>query len=71
MPTYIVLIKMTERGIQNIKDLPKRFQSAREALEKACGKWLDWNFMILEYDAIVKVEFPDKLLIKIVHFKII
>ena len=59
MPTYIVLIKMTEQGIKNVKDLPKRVQSGRETIEKAGGKWLDWNFTMGEYDAIVKVELPD------------
>jgi uncharacterized protein with GYD domain len=38
MPTYILLIKMTEQGIKNIKDLPSRVQSGRGAVEKAGGK---------------------------------
>jgi uncharacterized protein with GYD domain len=59
MQTYIILIKMTEQGIQNIKDLPKRVQSGREAVEKAGGKWLDWNFTMGKYDSIAKVELPD------------
>jgi uncharacterized protein with GYD domain len=59
MSTYIILIKMTEQGIQNIKDLPKRVQGGREAVEKAGGKWLDWNFTMGEYDSVVKVELPD------------
>jgi uncharacterized protein with GYD domain len=59
VPTYIILVKMTEQGIQNIKDLPKRVQSGHEAVEKAGGKWLDWNFTMGEYDAVVKAELPD------------
>jgi uncharacterized protein with GYD domain len=59
MPTYIILLKMTEQGIQTIQDLPKRVQSGREAVEKAGGKWLDWNFTMGEYDAVAKVELPD------------
>jgi uncharacterized protein with GYD domain len=59
MTTCIVLLKMTEQGIQTIKDLPKRVQSGREAVEKAGGKWLDWNFTMGEYDAVAKVELPD------------
>ncbi|MCW4030931.1 MAG: GYD domain-containing protein [Candidatus Bathyarchaeota archaeon] len=53
------MIKITEQGIKNVKDLPKRGQDGREAIEKACGKLLDWNFPMGEYDAIVKVELPD------------
>ena len=59
MQTYIILIKLTEQGIKDVKDLPKRVQSGRETIEKAGGKWLDWNFTMGEYDAIVKVELPD------------
>ncbi len=59
MPTYIVLIKMTDQGIRNVKDLPNRVQGGRELIEKAGGKWLDWNFTMGEYDAIGKVELPD------------
>jgi uncharacterized protein with GYD domain len=59
MPMYIVLLKITEQGIKNIKDLPKRVQSAREGIEKAGGKLLDWNLTMGEYDAVGKVELPD------------
>jgi uncharacterized protein with GYD domain len=59
LPIYIVLIKWTEQGIKNVKDLPKRVQRGREAIEKAGGKWLDWNLTMGEYDAIGKVELPD------------
>ena len=50
---------MTEQGIKDVKDLPNRVQSGREAIEKAGGKWLDWNFTLGEYDALVKVELPN------------
>jgi uncharacterized protein with GYD domain len=59
MPTYIILIKLTEKGINNIKDLPRRVQSARRAIEKAGGKWLGWNFTMGQYDAVAKAELPD------------
>lgn len=59
MPTYIVLIKETEKGIKSIKDLPKRVQGARRAIEKVGGKWLGWNFTMGQYDAIAKAELPD------------
>ena len=50
---------MTKQGIKDLKDLPNRVQSGREAIEKAGGKWLDWNFTLGEYDALVKVELPN------------
>jgi uncharacterized protein with GYD domain len=58
-PIYIVLIKLTEFAIKNIKDLPQRDQRGRVVVEKAGGKWLDWNLTMGEYDTGVKVEMPD------------
>jgi uncharacterized protein with GYD domain len=59
MPTYIVLMKSTEKAMANPKDLPKRVQEAREAIEKFGGRMLDWNLTLGQYDAVAKVEFPD------------
>jgi uncharacterized protein with GYD domain len=59
MPTYIVLMKATQKGLANPKDLPKDVQEARGAIEKLGGKELDWNLTMGEYDAVAKVEFPD------------
>lgn len=59
MPKYIVLINFTEQGMKTIKDLPKRVQAAREAMEKAGGKMLDWNLTMGRYDAVAVVEGPD------------
>ena len=51
---YVALIKMTGQGAKGIKDLPMRVQKGREAVEKEGGKWLDWNFTIIEMKKIVK-----------------
>jgi len=59
MPSYITLVNFTEQGIKTVKDLPKRVQGARQAIEKAGGKILDWNLTMGQYDAVVKVEAPD------------
>jgi uncharacterized protein with GYD domain len=59
MPTYIVLMEATEKAMANPKDLPKRVQAARGAIEKFGGKMLDWNLTMGQYDAVAKVEFPD------------
>ena len=49
---------MTDQGIKTVKDVPKRVASARGAVEKAGGKWLDWNFTMGEYDSVTTVEMP-------------
>lgn len=59
MPSYITLVNFTEQGIKTVKDLSKRVQGARQAIEKAGGKILDWNLTMGQYDAVVKVEVPD------------
>ncbi len=59
MPTYIVLIKATQKGLANPKNFLKDVQGTRETIEKFGGKQLDWNLTMGQYDAIAKVEFPD------------
>jgi uncharacterized protein with GYD domain len=58
MPKYIFLLKMTDQGIRTVRDLPKRVANARQAVEKAGGKWLDWNLTMGEYDAVATAEMP-------------
>jgi len=45
--------------MKTIKDLPKRVQGAREAIEKVGGKLVDWYLTMGPYDAVVIVEGPD------------
>ncbi len=59
VPTYIVLMKATQKGLATPKDLPRDVQKARGAIEKFGGKLLDWNLTMGPYDAVAKVEFPD------------
>ena len=59
MPTYIVLMKGTQKGMSNPKTLVNDVQTASKAIEKFGGKQLDWNLTMGPYDAIAKVEFPD------------
>lgn len=59
MPTYISLIKGTEKGLANPKNLPKDVQEVSRVVEKLGGKLLDWNLTLGQYDAVAKVEFPD------------
>jgi uncharacterized protein with GYD domain len=59
MQRYIVLINFTEKGMKKIKDLPKRIQAARRTIEKAGGKFVEWNLTMGIYDAVAIVEIPD------------
>jgi uncharacterized protein with GYD domain len=59
MQRYIVLINFAKQGMKKIKDLPKRVQAARRTVEKAGGKFVEWNLTMGIYDAVAIVEFPD------------
>ena len=59
MKRYVVLINFTEKGMKNIKNLPKRIQAARKAVEKAGGKFVDWNLIMGLYDSVAIVELPN------------
>jgi len=54
-----VLINFTEKGMKEIKNLPERIEAARRAIEKAGGKFVDWNLTMGIYDSVAIVELPD------------
>ncbi len=59
MPRYMSLINFTDQGIKDVKNLPKRVQAAREAIEKTGGKLLDWNLTMGQYDVVAISEVPN------------
>ena len=50
MVTYMLLMKLTQQGIKNIKDAPKRYEAAFKALEQSGGKMIGFWIAIGEYD---------------------
>lgn len=58
MATGICLMKLTEQGIQNLKDAPKRIEEAKKAIEATGGKWIDFYLTMGEYDYVAIAEFP-------------
>jgi uncharacterized protein with GYD domain len=59
MPTYIVLMRATQKGVADPKTLPKDVEAVNGVVEKFGGKVLDWNLTMGPFDAVAKVEFPD------------
>ena len=59
MQRYVVLINFTEQGMKKIKNLPERIKAARSTVEKAGGKFVDWNLTMGIYDSVAIVELPD------------
>src|SRR5438067_577277 len=59
MPTYISLLKFTNKGIQSIKDAPQRVDAARK-MAKAAGAEIKAVYYVMgQYDAVVVSEAPD------------
>lgn len=59
MPTYVVLYKLTDQGIKNIKDAPKRIEDGIKGVEKMGGKVLCFYAAMGEYDYVSIGEFPN------------
>lgn len=58
MQTYILLMKLTEQGIKDIKNAPKRIDLAAQSLEAMGGKMVSFYAVMGEYDYVVIGEVP-------------
>jgi uncharacterized protein with GYD domain len=58
MPTYIQLIKWTQKGIETVKDAPQRTERAHEMIKSVGGEQKVY-FTFGRYDIIVIVEAPN------------
>ena len=58
MPSYIVLIKLTDQGIKDIKNAPQRIEAATKALEAMGGKMTGLYVTMGEYDYVAIGEGP-------------
>lgn len=58
MPFYIVLGNFTEQGIKNLRDLAKRDENARRAIEQAKGK-MQLYYTLGEYDFVAVIDMPN------------
>ena len=59
MPTYIVLLTFTERGLGTIKEGPSRLDKARETFKAAGAELKAFYLTTGQYDAVAIVEAPD------------
>ena len=59
MPTYITLYKLTDKGVKNIKDAPKRYQEGVKLWEAKGGKVLGFYATMGKYDYVGIAEAPD------------
>jgi uncharacterized protein with GYD domain len=59
MTTYIVLYKLTDQGIRNIKEAPQRIEEGTKTLEAAGGKLIGFYSVMGEYDYVSIGEAPN------------
>lgn len=61
MPTYITCYKLTDQGIRNIREAPKRIESGIKAFEAAGGKIIGFYATMGEHDYVAISEAPEEL----------
>ena len=59
MPTYITLLRWTNKGTENIKQSPTRLDTAKKAFEAAGGKMTQFYLVMGQYDMVAISEAPD------------
>ena len=59
MPTYISLVKWTDKGIENVKESPNRLDKAREAFKKNGAELKDFYLTQGQYDMVIFSEAPN------------
>jgi uncharacterized protein with GYD domain len=58
MVTHVVLMKLTDQGIKDIKNAPQRIEASAKAIEAIGGKMTGFYLTAGEYDYVAIVEMP-------------
>jgi len=59
MATYVMLVHWTEKGMQQVKDSPKRLDTAKRALKEMGGDFKSFYMTMGDYDLVAIYEAPD------------
>ncbi len=59
MPTYIILNRWTQQGIEKVKESPARLDAARQAFKAMGAELKDFYLTMGQYDFVAIVEAPD------------
>ena len=59
MPTYIMLSKLTEQGLQTLRANPERIREVNKDVEELGARVLHQWFMLGPYDFVNIIEAPD------------
>ncbi len=58
MPTYISLLKWTDRGVRDVSDSPRRLDAAKRAFSNGGGRLTGFYLVLGDYDVVNVGEFP-------------
>ena len=59
MPTYVTLLRWTEKGIEKVKESPKRLDAAKKTIKEMGGHFKAVYLVVGPYDLVTVVEAPD------------
>ena len=59
MATYIILVRFTQQGIQNIKQGPTRLDAAKQTFRAIGAEMKEFYSVMGRYDIVLVVEAPD------------
>jgi uncharacterized protein with GYD domain len=59
MPHYIVLLRYTQKGAEDLKKGPSRVDAVKKAIEGAGGKFKGFYLTMGRYDAVSIAELPN------------
>lgn len=59
MPSYVLLLRYTQQGIEKIKESPARHEANKKAFEAMGAKRIGTYWVMGQYDAVAIVEAPD------------
>jgi uncharacterized protein with GYD domain len=59
MPTYVMLTHWTEQGMRQVRDSPKRLDTAKRALKEMGGEFKAFYMTMGDYDLVAIYEAPD------------
>ncbi len=66
MPTYVSLLKFTQKGVETIKEGPGRLDAAKKRFKEAGAELKAWYLVMGEYDAVGISEAPnDEIVVKL------
>ncbi len=63
MPTYVVLMKLTDQGIRAVKDSPDRIESSIKHFESMGGKFMGFYATMGQYDYVAIGEAPNEAIV--------